>query len=118
MSTEKKRPDTRIVLKPTEGGPTITLASFYTDRERPSGGLDRRIGKVVLHMLADEYTGAAAYTLEVDNAHGSKSHWCNLYTDAHGTGPAKPAPKGDWSKEYPASAAGEQQDLGEEDYPF
>lgn len=111
--TEKKRPDTRIVLKPTEGGPTITVASFWTDGDRPSGGLDRRIVKLKLQL--EDGT-----IVTVDNAHGQRSHWCNLYTDAHGAGPAKAptaAAKGDWSASYPKREA-PASDTDGDDIPF
>lgn len=72
--TEKRRPDTRIVLKPIKGDGTITLASFWTDQGRPSGGLDRRIKK--LHLLLEDGTKVL-----VENEHGSRTHYCNLYVD-------------------------------------
>lgn len=89
---EKKKPDTRVVLKPVNGGKTTTIASFWTDGDRPSGGLDRRIAKMVIYMRPDERTGEPAYKIEVSNEPGAKTHYTNLYTDAHGSGPAKRAP--------------------------
>lgn len=70
-----KKPDTRIVLKAAEhGGGTITLASFWTDGERPSGGLDRRIKRLKVEL--EDGT-----VVIVSNEHGQKTHWCNLYRD-------------------------------------
>lgn len=70
-----KKPDTRIVLKATQhGGGTITLASFWTDGDKPSGGLDRRIKRLKVEL--EDGT-----VVLVSNEHGAKSHWCNLYRD-------------------------------------
>jgi hypothetical protein len=94
MAGTGKKPDTRIVLKPANGeGSTITLASFWTDGERPTGGLDRRIAK--MRILLDDGTQVL-----VVNAKEGRSHWCNLYREQ--SAPAAPAAR-------PA-----QQALGEE----
>lgn len=84
MAGTGKKPDTRIVLKPANGeGSTITLASFWTDGERPTGGLDRRIAK--MRILLDDGTQVL-----VVNAKEGRSHWCNLYRE-QSAAPAAPA---------------------------
>lgn len=70
-----KKPDTRIVLKPASGeGGTITLASFWTDGERPTGGLDKRIAK--MRLLLEDGTQVL-----VVNSKEGRTHWCNLYRE-------------------------------------
>lgn len=84
MAGNGKKPDTRIVLKPANGeGGTITLASFWTDGERPTGGLDRRIAK--MRILLEDGTQVL-----VVNSKEARSHWCNLYRES---APAAPAPR-------------------------
>jgi dihydroxy-acid dehydratase len=40
-----------VVLKPAKGeGGTVTLGAWWTDGERPSGGLDRRIQRMKLEL--------------------------------------------------------------------
>jgi hypothetical protein len=80
-----QRPDTRIVLKPAKGeGGTVTLAAFWTDGDRPSGGLDRRIKRMKLEL--EDGT-----IVQVDNTKGSLSHYVNLYLDR----PSDPRPRRD-----------------------
>lgn len=111
--SEKKRPDTRVVLKPIEGGPTITVCSYWTDTGRPSGGLDRRIAKMVLHLRPDERTGEPARTVEVSNAPGARNYYCNLYADA--------PKRDDWSASYEPRSSSKREpppDVDADDIPF
>lgn len=71
-----KKPDVRIYLKPAtqgEGGP-VTLAAFWTDGERPSGGLDRRIKRLKVEL--EDGT-----IVVVNNTPPNRSHFCNLYRE-------------------------------------
>lgn len=73
--SDNKRPDTRIVLKSKEGGHSITLAAYWTDGERPSGGLDRRIKRLKVEWEDQDGT----------NAGKESTHYCNLWADSPGT---------------------------------
>jgi hypothetical protein len=99
-----QRPDTRVCLKPTKGEGTITLASFWTDGDRPSGGLDRRIKRLKLEL--EDGT-----IVVVDNTQGAKSHFCNLYLD----GPGQKKPE---RSERSLPQGGSRDDGGEWEPPF
>lgn len=102
-----KKPDTRIVLKSVDGSHgTITLASFWTDGERPSGGLDRRITELYL-KLED---GARVHVV---NNKERRTHYCNLYTER--TAPASSSPAA--PAQRPEQAAAKDDDWGN-DLPF
>jgi hypothetical protein len=73
-----QRPDTRIVLKPKKGEGTITLASFWTDGDRPSGGLDRRIKRLKVE-LED-----GTVLLVINSPKEATTHYCNLFRDQPG----------------------------------
>lgn len=73
------KPDTRLVLKSKETGASITLASFWTDGERPSGGLDRRIKRLKVEWEDQDGT---THVETVTNAGKDSSHYCNLWADA------------------------------------
>jgi hypothetical protein len=73
-----QRPDTRIVLKPKRGERTITLASFWTDGDRPSGGLDRRIKRLKLELEDGTIVQV------VNSPKEATTHYVNLYRDQPG----------------------------------
>jgi len=105
MAGTGKKPDIRIVLKSVDGSHgTITLASFWTDGERPSGGLDRRITELYLKLEDGS-------KVHIVNTKDGRTHYCNLYTErtAPASSPAAPArPKqpsakdgDDWGNDLP-----------------
>ena len=101
-----KKPDTRVVLKCIDGSHgTITLASFWTDGERPSGGLDRRIAEVFIKLEDGS-------KVHVVNGKENRTHYCNLYTER--TAPASSSPA---APARPKQPAAKDDDWGN-DLPF
>lgn len=87
------KPDTRVTLKSKATGASITLASFWTDSERPSGGLDRRIKRLKVEWEDQDGT---THTELVTNAGKDSSHYANLWQDAPNAparAPTKAAPR-------------------------
>lgn len=70
-----KQPDIKIVLKNKSGG-NIQLAAFWTDGERPSGGLDRRIKRLKVEW---EDQNGELHTETVINNGKDSTHYCNLW---------------------------------------
>lgn len=108
-----KKPDTRIVLKAAEhGGGTITLAAFWTDGERPSGGLDRRIKRLKVEL--EDGT-----IVVVNNTPPSRSHFCNLYREQEQSQrPQRQARRESQTRmDDPTDAPG-RPDFGDDDVPF
>ena len=99
--SNKQRPDTRVVLKPKSGGPTITLAAYWTDRERPSGGLDNRIRRMKIELENGEIVDV------VNTPRESATHYANLYMGEPPASPQRRQPKRD-----------EAPDLCDDDIPW
>lgn len=101
-----RQPDTKIVLK-SKAGQTITLAAFWTDGERPSGGLDRRIKRMKIEW---EDRDGELHTETVINNGKESTHYCNLWS-----GP--PPERGSHSASRstgPAHASKRTEDLGDD----
>ncbi len=71
-----QKPDTRVVLKNKQTGKTeLTLASYWTDRDMPSGGLDKSVKRITIDW--EDREGNQQRTV-VDNRKDTMTHYANL----------------------------------------
>jgi len=110
------KPDVRVVLKSKSTGASITLCSFWSkDGDRPSGGLDRRIKRIKVEWEDQDGT---THTELVTNAGKESSHYANLWMDAPGAAPARPAPAKAHPYRKPAADLPPDDGSDGDPYPF
>lgn len=113
MNKKGNRPDTRVVLKDAATKESVTLAAFWTDKEQPSGGLDRRIKRMKIEW---EDQNGERHTVMVNNEGEKCSHYINLYM-------GEPPSRGQFASRTNQQAAsrdpfGGADDIGGDDIPF